>query len=48
MRRIARSNALDFLDQQKGGQLSDSKATELALAAQTWARKAGKAKQPRK
>jgi antitoxin (DNA-binding transcriptional repressor) of toxin-antitoxin stability system len=48
MRQIARRNALDFLDQQKGGRLSDGKATELALAAQAWARKAGKAQPPRK
>ena len=48
MRRIARRNALEFLDQQKGGQLSDGKATKLALAAQAWARKAGKSKAPRK
>jgi prevent-host-death family protein len=48
MRQIARRNALDFLEQQKGGRLSDGKATELALAAQAWARKAGKTRLPRK
>jgi hypothetical protein len=48
MRQIARRNAVDFLDQQKGGRLSDGKAAELALAAQVWARKAGKTRLPRK
>ena len=48
MRQIARRNALDFLDQQIGGRLSDGKAAELALAAQAWARKASKAQPPRK
>ncbi len=44
MRRIARHDALAFLDHQKGGGLNNSKAAELALAAQGWARKAGKKK----
>jgi prevent-host-death family protein len=44
MRRIARRDALAFLDQQKGGGLTEGKTTELAVAAQGWARKAGKKK----
>lgn len=38
MRRFARRHALDFLDRQRGGPLSDERATELALEAQRWAR----------
>ena len=38
MRRFARRHAHDFMDQQKGGTLSDKQATELALDAQKWAR----------
>ena len=48
MRRIARRNALEFLAQQKGGVLTDAQASETALAAQKWARAAGKAKPRRK
>jgi prevent-host-death family protein len=44
MRRIARRDALAFLDQQKGGGLSEGKAVELALAAQAGARKSSKKK----
>ena len=44
MRRIARRDALAFLDQQRGGGLSDSKAAEVALAAQAWASKPAKKK----
>lgn len=44
MRKNAWREALAFLDQQKGGGLSDDKAGELALAAKKWARKTGKAK----
>ena len=44
MRRIARRDALAFLDQQKGGGLTEGKAAELAVAARGWARKAGKKK----
>ncbi len=44
MRRIARRDALAFLEQQKGGDLTDSKAAELATAARAWARKTGKKK----
>ena len=39
MRRFARRHARDFMDQQKGGALSDKQATELALEAQKWARR---------
>jgi antitoxin (DNA-binding transcriptional repressor) of toxin-antitoxin stability system len=39
MRRFARRQALDFLEEQKGGLLSDEKAMDLALEAQRWARK---------
>lgn len=46
MRRFARRQALDFLEQQKGGRLTDKQATELALEAQGWARK--KARKPRR
>jgi hypothetical protein len=48
MRQIARRDALAFLDQQRGSHLSNAKAPELALAAQGWARGAGKSKRPRK
>jgi Arc/MetJ family transcription regulator len=41
-------NALDFLDQQKGGRVSACKAAELALAVQAWARNVGKTRAPRK
>jgi antitoxin (DNA-binding transcriptional repressor) of toxin-antitoxin stability system len=39
MRRFARRQALDFLEEQKGGPLNDAKAMNLALEAQRWARK---------
>ena len=39
MRRFARRQALDFMEEQKGGALTDSAATSLALEAQRWARK---------
>jgi antitoxin (DNA-binding transcriptional repressor) of toxin-antitoxin stability system len=39
MRRFARRQALDFLEEQKGDLLSDEKAMDLALEAQRWARK---------
>jgi prevent-host-death family protein len=48
MRRIARRNALEFLAQQKGGVLTDAQASKTALAAQKWARAAGKPKPRRK
>jgi antitoxin (DNA-binding transcriptional repressor) of toxin-antitoxin stability system len=39
MRRFARRQALDFLEEQKGGRLTDAKAMDLALEARRWARK---------
>ena len=39
MRRFARSQALLFLEQQKGGRLTDRQAEELALEAQQSARR---------
>ena len=44
MRRIARRDALAFLDQQRGGGLTDSRTVELATAARAWARGATKSK----
>jgi prevent-host-death family protein len=38
IRSIARRHALLFLEQQKGGSLSDDEAMELALRAQRWGR----------
>ena len=38
MRRFARRHALDVMEQQKGGSLTDDQATELGLEAQRWAR----------
>ena len=38
MRRFARRHALDVMEQQKGGALTDDQAMELALEAQRWAR----------
>ena len=39
MRRFARRHALDFMAQQQDSELTDKRATELALEAQRWARK---------
>lgn len=39
MRRFARRHALDVMEQQKGGVLTDNQAMELGLEAQRWARK---------
>ena len=39
MRRFARAQAIDFLDQQKGGGLSGAQARDLALEAQRSARR---------
>ncbi len=39
MRRFARRQALQFMDEQKNGALSDREAAEVALEAQRWARK---------
>src|SRR3989304_3247926 len=38
MRRFARRHALDVMEQQKGGALTDDQAMELGLDAQRWAR----------
>lgn len=38
MRRFARRHALDVMEQQKGGALTDDKVMELGLEAQRWAR----------
>jgi len=46
MRRFARRQALDFLEEQKGGALGDRDAEQLALAAKRWARKQAR-KRPR-
>jgi prevent-host-death family protein len=39
MRRFARSQAIDFLEQQKGGSLTEAQAEEMALEARAWARR---------
>jgi prevent-host-death family protein len=39
MRRFARTQALDFLERQKGSELTDAQAQDLALEAQAWARR---------
>ena len=39
MRRFARTQAIDFLEQQQGSQLTDAQADGLALEAQAWARR---------
>jgi antitoxin (DNA-binding transcriptional repressor) of toxin-antitoxin stability system len=39
MRQFARTQALEFLEQQKKGRLTDEQATDLALEAQRWARR---------
>jgi prevent-host-death family protein len=39
MRRFARTQALDFLERQKGSELTDAHAEDLALEAQAWARR---------
>ena len=46
MRRFARRQALDFLEEQKGGRLTEEKAMELALEAKRWARR--RARRPRR
>jgi antitoxin (DNA-binding transcriptional repressor) of toxin-antitoxin stability system len=49
MRRFARRHALDVMEQQKGGRLSDEGAMALALDAQRWARRQVRAaSKPRK
>jgi prevent-host-death family protein len=39
MRRFARTQALDFLERQKGSELTEAQAENLALEAQAWARR---------
>lgn len=39
MRRFPRTRALDFLERQKGRELTDAQAEDLALEAQAWARR---------
>jgi hypothetical protein len=39
MRRFARRQAVDFLEQQPAGRLTDREASDLALEAQRYARK---------
>jgi prevent-host-death family protein len=39
MRRFARTQALDFLERQKGSELTETQAEDLALEAQAWARR---------
>ena len=39
MRRFARTQALDFLERQKGSELTDAQAEDLALEARAWARR---------
>ncbi len=39
MRRFARTQALDFLERQKGSELTEAQAQDLALEAQAWARR---------
>ncbi len=43
MRRFARRHALDVMEQQKGGSLTDDRAMALGLEAQRWARKQARA-----
>ena len=42
MRRFARRHALDFLERQAGGPLSDEQAMELGAEARRWARGSSK------
>jgi antitoxin (DNA-binding transcriptional repressor) of toxin-antitoxin stability system len=39
MRRFARTQAMSFLEQQQGGDLTEAEATALSLEAQKWARR---------
>src|SRR5882672_3572867 len=39
MRRFARRHALDVMERQKGGALTDDEAMDLGLEAQRWARR---------
>jgi prevent-host-death family protein len=47
MRQFARTQALDFLEQQKGGPLTDVQADKLALEAQAWARRPAGKRRPK-
>jgi prevent-host-death family protein len=47
MRRFARRHALEVLERQVGGPLSDEQATELALEAERWARERARKRRPR-
>lgn len=47
MRRFARRQALEFMEQQKGGKLTDKQAIELGLEAQRWARRQGRKPRPK-
>jgi antitoxin (DNA-binding transcriptional repressor) of toxin-antitoxin stability system len=44
MRRFARRHALDVMERQKGGAMTDDKAMKLALEAQRWARRKPKSR----
>jgi prevent-host-death family protein len=46
MRRFARRHALDALERQTGGRLSDEQALELALEAERWARERPRKRRP--
>jgi antitoxin (DNA-binding transcriptional repressor) of toxin-antitoxin stability system len=46
MRRFARTQAIDFLKQQKGSGLTESQSADLGLEAQKWARR--QARKPRR
>ena len=48
IRRFARRQALDFMEQQKGSSLTDTQAMEVARGAQRWARKQAGKSRPKK
>jgi prevent-host-death family protein len=47
MRRFARRHALDVLERQAGGPLSDEEAMDIALEAERWARESPRKRRPR-
>jgi prevent-host-death family protein len=47
MRRFARTQALDFLERQKGSELTDAQAEDLALQAQAWVRRPARKRTPK-
>lgn len=47
MRRFARRHALDVMEEQKGGTLTDEQATEVGLEAQRWVRQQRRKSRPR-